>query len=138
MRSERTRICIRKRWGYQFLSWLLCFGVTVGLIVYGFATKWKGGNTSEVAQHIKALLTIAAISLLPMIILSVIAKDKIKPTLRMVNIILAAYLVANWFMYIVAAFMIADTYIISGLIEKYKSATIANKEIDLRYGTENI
>ena len=134
MRSDRTRTCIRRRWQYQFLSWLLCFGVSLALIVYGFATKWNGGTNSEVAYHIKALLTIAVIALLPMIILSLLVKDKIKPTIRMINIILAAYLVANWFMYIIGVLMLFDTYILSGLIERYKAATIANKEIDKRYG----
>lgn len=133
MRSDRTKTCIRRRWKYQILSWLLCFGISLGLLIYGFITKWNGGDNSEVAYHIKALLTIAFIAMLPMVLISLLVKDKIKPTIRMLNIILAAYLVANWFMYIVGAFMLFDTYILSGLIEKYKAATIANKEIDKRY-----
>ena len=131
MRSERTKECIRKRWQYQFLSWFLCFGLAVALIIYGFSTKWIGVDT-EVVYHIKALLTIAVLSLLPMITLSFLVKDKIKPTIRMLNIILAAYLVANWFMYIVGVLMLIDTYLISGLIERNKAAAITNKEIDLR------
>lgn len=137
MRSERTKTCIKRRWGYQFLSWFLCFGMCVFLIVYGFATKWKGGD-GEVTYHIRSLLSIAVMSLLPMIILSFLVKDKIKPTIRMINIILSAYLVANWFMYITGALMLIDTYIISGLVEKYKTATIANKEIDKRYEPNSI
>ena len=50
----------------------------------------------------------------------------------MINVILAAYLVANWFMYIVGVLMLIDTYFISGKIKKYKTAVITNKEMDLR------
>lgn len=50
----------------------------------------------------------------------------------MINVILAAYLVANWFMYVVGAFMLIDTYIITGLIKKYNAAIVANKEMDRR------
>ena len=134
MRSDRTKTCIKRRWKYQFFSWFLCFGVFLGLLIYGFITKWNGGNNSEVAYHIKALLTIAFMAMLPMALLSLLCKDKIKPTIRMMNVILAAYLVANWFMYIVGAFMLFDTYVLSGLIERYKAAIIANKEIDKRNG----
>lgn len=134
MRSNRTKDCIRRRWKYQFFSWFLCFGICSGLLIYGFITKWNGGENSEVAYHIKALLTIAVIAMLPMILISLLVKDKVKPTIRMINIILAAYLVANWFMYIVGAFMLFDTYVLSGLIERYKVAIIANKEIDKRDG----
>lgn len=137
MKSKRTKECIRKRWQYQFLSWFLCFGVAVGLIVYGFATKWVGTD-SEVAYHVKALCTIALMAMLPMILLSFLVKDKIKPTIRMINIILAAYLVADWFMYVVGAFMLLDTYLITGLIEKYKTAAIANKEIDNRDESDTV
>lgn len=137
MRSERTRICIKRKRRYIFLSWFLCFGLLIGLIIYGFATKWTGSK-SEVAYHIKSVLVIWTLAILPLVIISFLVKDKIKPTVRMVNVILSAYLVANWFMYIVGALMLIDTYLISGLIEKYKTAVIANKEIDLRDDAERI
>lgn len=137
MKSKRTKECIKKRWQYQFLSWFLCFGIAVGLIVYGCATKWSNAET-ETAYHIKSLLIISIMSLLPLIILSFLIKDKMKPTIKMVNIILSAYLVANWFMYIVGVLMLIDTYFISNLIEKYKTATIANKEIDKRYEPDTV
>ena len=50
----------------------------------------------------------------------------------MINIILSAYLVANWFMYLMAVLMLVDTYVISGLIKKYNAAVAANKEMDKR------
>lgn len=134
MRSDRTKVCIRRRWRYQFFSWFLCFGGFLSLLIYGFITKWNGGENSEVAYHIKTLLTIAIIAILPMSLISLLVKDKVKPTIRMINIILAAYLVANWFMYIVGGFMLFDTYVLSSLIERYKAAIIANKEIDKRDG----
>jgi hypothetical protein len=131
MRSERTKICIKRKRRYLFLSWFLCFGLFIGLLVYGFATKWVD-NGSEVSQHIKAILLIWTMTLLPLLLISFLVKDKAKPTIRMINVILSAYLVANWFMYVVGVFMLIDTYLISGLINKYKTAVIANKEIDLR------
>lgn len=131
MRSERTRQCIKKRIGYTILSWLLCFGITIALFIYGFATKWSGSGT-EVSNHIKAILIAFILSILPVCILSFLVKDKIKPTIRMINIILSAYLVANWFMFIIGALMLIDTYLITTLIEKYKIAVVTNKEIDKR------
>ena len=131
MKSQRTKTCIKRRNIYALSSWLLCFGVFLALIVYGFATKWTGSD-NEVVNHIKAVLTIWLMALLPLILISLLVKDKIKPTVRMINVILAAYLVANWFMYIVGAFMLFDTYILSYLITKYNTAIITNKEIDKR------
>ena len=131
MRSERTRECIKKRNLYIVISWVLCFGITLGLIIYGFATKWTG-SSSETAKHIKAILITWVLAILPLTLISFLVKDKIKPTVRMINVILAAYLVANWFMYIVGVLMLIDTYFISGKIKKYKTAVITNKEMDLR------
>lgn len=128
---DRTRECIRRRNIYVILSWTLCFGVATGLLIYGFSTKWAGTD-SEVAHHIKAVLIIWTISLLPMLLLSLLVKDKVKPTIRMINVILAAYLVSNWFMFIIGFFMLLDTYFISGAIKKYNAAIIANKEMDKR------
>lgn len=128
---DRTRECIKKRNIYVILSWTLCFGVATGLLIYGFSTKWTGTD-SEVARHIKAILIIWTISLLPMMLLSLLVKDKVKPTIRMINVILAAYLVSNWFMFIIGFCMLFDTYFISGAIKKYNAAIIANKEMDKR------
>ena len=131
MRSERTVECIKKKRQYVILSWLLCFGICVGLFIYGFCTKWTGNN-GEVSQHIKAIMIIWIMSILPMVVLSFLVKDKIKPTIRMVNVILSAYLVANWFMFIVGALMLFDTYVLSRLIKHYTTAIVANKELDNR------
>ena len=132
MKSQRTKTCIKRRNFYIILSWLICFGTAVALFAYGFATKWTGGPKSELAEQAKSLMITAALAFLPMFILSLAVKDKIKPTVRMINLILAAYFVGNWFMYIVGAVMLIDTYIISALIEKYKMRIIANKELDAR------
>lgn len=137
MRSDRTRECIRKKRLFTFLSWFLCFGVAVALFAYGFATKWNVGG-DETMAHIKALLITGVIALLPVSILSLLVKDKLKPTIRMINVILAAYLVANWFMYVIGALMLFDTYVLSWLVQKYKTATIANKEIDKRYESKRV
>ena len=131
MRSERTTECIKKRRLYVILSWVLCFGICAGLFIYGFCTKWTGNN-GEVSKHIKAILIILIMSILPMVILSFLVKDKIKPTIRMVNVILSAYLVANWFMFIIGGLMLIDTYLLSRLIQHYNTAVVTNKELDNR------
>ena len=131
MRSERTRECIRKRNIYVILSWVLCFGMLAFMLIYGFATKWTGGD-NEVVNHFKAILSIWLMALLPLISISFLVKDKIKPTVRMINVILAAYLVSEGFMYFIGALMLLDTYLLSHLISKYQMAIITNKEIDQR------
>ena len=131
MNSERTNECIKKRNMYLVLSWVLCFGTAILLFIYGFATKWTGGG-GEVAEHIRALLVTGILSILPLAIISLLVKDKIKPTVRMINVIFAAYFVGNWFMFIVGAAMLFDTYYLTVKIKSYKTSIIANKELDKR------
>ena len=129
--SKRTHECIKKRRQFTVLSWILCFGLAGFLFVYGFATKWSSAST-ETAEHIKKILIIWVMSILPLSILSFLVKDKIKPTIRMLNVIMSAYLIGNWFMFISGALMLFDAYVLSALIQKYKVATITNKELDRR------
>ena len=138
MKSERTKKCIKLKRLYICLSWFLCFGTFIIFLIVGIAIKWHASETSEAASHIKALLGLGITSILPVILLSILVKDKIKPTIRMLNVIFAAYLVANWFMYLVGAVMLIDCYIISGLIERYKTAVISNREMDKRDGANDI
>lgn len=74
------------------LSWLLCFGTAIALII--IAVNRYSGNESEVMlelsgrfgdkaqeylEKIKTIMMTSLVSMVPMVILSIIVKDKIRP-----------------------------------------------------------
>ena len=72
------------------------------------------------------------ISLIPMVVLAIIVKDKVRPTVWMVDVILANYLFGSTIMYIVFAVWLLDEYVIGPLGRHYINLYTINKEIDRR------
>lgn len=127
------------------VSWLLCFGIFVAFIDIGFnryltnssdtMTQFEERYGSLAAGYVSKLKTItitAFVGLIPMAILSIIVKDKVKPTIWMFDIILANILVESWAMYLVFCLWLIDNYVLIPLAKKYKLRYTINKEIDAR------
>lgn len=130
MKSERTKNC--KKLGILFtaLSWALCFGICITFVIIALARPQK--EQTELQKQAISLAITVGVSLIPMIVLAFIAKDKIRPTVWMANIIMANVLFSSTVMYIIFFVWIIDEYIITALGKSYRSKYVINKEIDRR------
>lgn len=130
MKTNRTIKCKRLGVTFSVINWLLCFGLAIGYIVAFFALKGEGNG--ELKQKLGTIVYGFGLSLVPMVVLAVIVKDKIRPTLWMVNIILANYLFGNYCMYATFGVWLLSEYVFSPLAKHYKQLYVINKEIDRR------
>ena len=134
MKAERTIKC--KRLGILFtaLSWVLCFGLAVAFVIAFLAMNGSGnGEQSEtMKEKFGTIIYGFGLSLIPMLVLSIIVKDKIRPTVWMIDVILANYLFGSWLMYVVFAIWLIDQYVIGPLGKHYRQLYTINKEIDRR------
>ena len=134
MKTERTIKC--KRLGILFtaLSWVLCFGLAGAFVIACLAMNGSGnGEQSEtMKEKFGTIIYGFGLSLIPMLVLSIIVKDKIRPTVWMIDVILANYLFGSWLMYVVFAIWLIDQYVIGPLGKHYRQLYTINKEIDRR------
>ena len=130
MKTNRTIKCKRLGLAFSVINWLLCFGLAIGYIVAFFALKGEGNG--ELRQKLGTIVYGFGLSLIPMVVLAVIVKDKIRPTLWMVNIILANYLFGNYCMYATFGVWLLSEYVFSPLAKRYSSLYLINREIDKR------
>lgn len=127
------------------LSWILCFGTAIVFLIIAI-NKYTGNETQvmvelsgkfgaraqEVLDKTKTIIMTSLISMIPMIILSVIVKDKIRPLVWMINIILSNILLGSVAMYIVFSVWFIDEYILRLIAKKALAKYVINKEIDKR------
>ena len=134
MKTERTIKCKKLGILFTILSWLLCFGLAVGFVIAFVAMNGSGGgeNSATMEEKFGTIVYGFGLSLIPMLVLAIVVKDKIRPTVWMIDIILANYLFGSWMMYIVFAIWIIDQYVISPLGKHYRQLYTINKEIDRR------
>lgn len=134
MKTERTIKC--KRLGILFtaLSWVLCFGLAVAFVIAFLAMNGSGNGeqSSTMKEKFGTIVYGFGLSLIPMLVLSIIVKDKIRPTVWMIDVILANYLFGSWLMYVVFAIWLIDQYVIGPLGKHYRQLYTINKEIDRR------
>lgn len=134
MRTERTIKCKRLGILFTVLSWLLCFGLAVAFIISFLAMNGNGSGEQSATMKEKfgTIIYGFGLSLIPMLVLSIIVKDKIRPTVWMIDVILANYLFGSWLMYVVFAIWLIDQYVIGPLGKHYRQLYTINKEIDRR------
>lgn len=134
MKTERTIKCKRLSVVFTTLSWLLCFGLAVGFVIAYIAMNGNGNgeDSATMKEKFGTIIYGFGLSLIPMLVLAIIVKDKIRPTVWMLDVILANYLFGSWMMYIVFAVWIVDQYVIGPLGKHYRQLYVINKEIDRR------
>lgn len=134
MKTERTIKCKKLGILFTILSWLLCFGLAVGFVIAFVAMNGSGGGEDSATMEEKfgTIIYGFGLSLIPMLVLAIVVKDKIRPTIWMIDIILANYLFGSWMMYIVFAIWVIDQYVIGPLGKHYRQLYTINKEIDRR------
>lgn len=134
MKTERTIKCKKLGILFTILSWLLCFGLAVGFVIAFVAMNGSGSGEDSATMEEKfgTIIYGFGLSLIPMLVLAIVVKDKIRPTVWMIDIILANYLFGSRMMYIVFAIWVIDQYVIAPLGKHYKQLYTINKEIDRR------
>lgn len=115
---------------FTIFSWVTAFAIAIGLIIYGLSVRWTGNG--EMMEKFQTIIGLIGTSLIACIVLAIIVKDKIKPIVWMIDIILSAYLFEDYVMYIVFGIWFIDTYIVNPLARYYRSKHSINKEIDKR------
>lgn len=135
MKSEYTKKCARLRNLFKLLSPVLWIGTAVFLVFVGFALK-KKPESNDANQYLTIQFTkafyVLGISVMITIILAVIAKDKVRNTVWMANILLSSYIYGTVGMYIVFVIQSLDEYVVRNLGNHYAAKALINKEIDKR------
>lgn len=114
----------------SILKWLLVYGTALVLILIFISRKNPTTPNTENASKIKSLIIAIGISLLPLVTISIIVKDKIQPTLWMINVILSNFLLGNIAMYIVFLLWMINEYILKPINNKFKLKYAIRKEIN--------
>ena len=132
--SQRTKD-VRKR---SIICFIISTLMTVGVVLFVvISTFTKIGGTESTGKDIlsealKAQIISLSVTAIICLLLIFIIKDKIRHTLYMLSIIIAAIIYKEVGMYIVAGIWFVDEYIIHALYKRYKNLITINKEIDLR------
>ena len=130
MKTERTIKCKRLGIAFSIINWILCFGLAIAFII-AFASGMEPSNES-LKEKLGTVIYGIGLSLIPMIVLAILVKDKIRPTVWMIDIILANYLFGSTVMYITFAIWLISEYVVGPLAKQYRELYVINKEIDRR------
>ncbi len=133
-KSKRTVDCKKVAVAMYILNWVLCFGLAIALVIAFLITKDQAPTEDQetLQQKLGTIIYGIGLSLIPMVVLAIVVKDKIRPTVWMIDIILANYLFGEIAMYIVFAIWLVSEYVVGPVGKHYKSLYTINKEIDRR------
>lgn len=133
-KSKRTVDCKRVALAMYILNWVLCFGLAIALVIAFLITKDQAPTEDQetLQEKLGTIIYGIGLSLIPMVVLAIIVKDKIRPTVWMIDIILANYLFGEIAMYIVFAIWLVSEYVVGPVGKHYKNLYTINKEIDRR------
>ena len=114
---------------FHILSWVLCFGTAAFLVLLKICGAEEG---TPLKETIGSVLYGWLVSNIPLVALSIIVKDKIRPVCWMVDVIMSNIVFGGIAIYIVFGIWLADEYIISPLARSFHNKYVINKEIDIR------
>lgn len=130
MKTARTIKCKRLDIAFSVINWIMCFGLAVVLIIV-FASGIEPTN-EPLKEKLGTVIYGVGLSLIPMIVLAILVKDKIRPTVWMIDIILSNYLFGSTIMYVTFAIWLVSEYVVGPLARHYRQLYVINKEIDRR------
>ena len=132
--SQRTKDVKKRAVVYFIISTLMTVGVVLFIVSSAFTTIGGTESTGKdiLSEALKAQIISLSVTAIICLLLILIIKDKIRHTLYMLSIIIAAIIYKEVGMYIVAGIWFVDEYIIHALYKRYKNLITINKEIDLR------
>lgn len=122
----------------NLISWLCCFGTAAILIFTAFLghRSAKGEAVEETTMTVRMALGEVIYAFLmanvPLVVLAIIVKDKIKPVVYMADVVMANIFFGGNAIYLVFGLWLLDTYVVTYLKELYRDRYRINKEIDAR------
>lgn len=133
-KSKRTVDCKKVAVAMYILNWVLCFGLAIALVIAFLITKDQAPTEDQetLQEKLGTIIYGIGLSLIPMVVLAIVVKDKIRPTVWMIDIILANYLFGELAMYIVFVIWLVSEYVVGPVGKHYKNLYTINKEIDRR------
>ena len=114
---------------FHILSWVLCFGTAAFLVLLKVVGAEAG---TPLKETIGSVLYGWLVSNIPLVALSIIVKDKIRPVCWMVDVIMSNIVFGGIAIYIVFGLWVIDEYVISPLARSFHNKYVINKEIDRR------
>ena len=114
---------------FHVLSWVLCFGTAAFLVILKVCGAEEG---TPLKETIGSVVYGWLVSNIPLVALSIIVKDKIRPVCWMVDVIMSNIVFGGIAIYIVFGIWVVDEYIISPLARSFHNKYVINKEIDIR------
>lgn len=111
------------------ISWLLCFGFGTFLLIFMLCGKKDGTPIKEVLGSY--LYGIIAANI-PLVLITLLVKDKIKPVMWAGNVILSNIIWGGIAIYLVFLAWFVDIYILTYIKDLYKDKYRINAEIDKR------
>lgn len=126
----RTTKKYRSKWILTgIISWGICFGLTAFLLVFALTGRQDGEPLRELLGS--AIYTFVLTNV-PLVVLALIVKDRIKPVCWMVNVIMGEVIFGSWAIYLVFGLWLVDNYILGYLKQLYRDRFRINREIDVR------
>ena len=114
---------------FHVLSWVLCFGTAAFLVLLKVVGAEAG---TPLKETIGSVLYGWLVSNIPLVALSIIVKDKIRPVCWMVDVIMSNIVFGGIASYSVFGIWRVDEYVISPLARSFHNKYVINKEIDRR------
>lgn len=114
---------------FHVLSWVLCFGTAAFLVLLKIAGAEEG---TPLKETIGSVLYGWLVSNIPLVALSIIVKDKIRPLCWMVDVIMSNIVFGGIAIYIVFGLWVVDEYVIQPLARSFHNKYVINKEMDRR------
>lgn len=132
--SKRTKDVKKRALTFYLISLFMMIGVVAFVVVSTFSKIGGSDKTGAdiLSETLKAQIISLSVTAIICLLLIFIIKDKIRPTLYMLSMIITAILYKEVGMYIVAAIWFIDEYVIHALYKRYKALILINKEIDMR------
>lgn len=115
----------------HILSWLCCFGVAAFFIIYAFCSGMIGANGS-LESKLGTILYGFLLSILPLVVIALLVKNKVKPLVYMADVIVANAMFGDIGLYTMFIVWLIDTYLLTYLASKWHRLYEINKEIDKR------
>ncbi len=114
---------------FHILSWVLCFGTAAFLVLLKVCGAEEG---TPLKETIGSVVYGWLVSNIPLVALSIIVKDKIRPVCWMVDVIMSDIVFGGIAIYIVFGIWLLDEYVISPLARSFHNKYVINKEMDRR------
>ena len=114
---------------FHILSWVLCFGTAAFLVLLKVCGAEEG---TPLKETIGSVVYGWLVSNIPLVALSIIVKDKIRPVCWMVDVIMSNIVFGGIAIYIVFGIWIVDEYVISPLARSFHNKYVINKEMHSR------